>query len=28
MAWFIRLRADNVNNEDRTSFEHWLNLAV
>ncbi|MDT4291646.1 FecR domain-containing protein [Methylomonas sp. MO1] len=28
VAWFIRLRADNVNNEDRTSFEHWLNLAA
>ncbi|WP_415878270.1 FecR family protein [Methylomonas sp. TEB] len=28
VAWFIRLRADNVNNDDRTSFEHWLNLAA
>ncbi len=24
VAWFIRLRADNVSNEDRKSFDQWL----
>ncbi|MFI3157246.1 MAG: FecR domain-containing protein [Methylococcaceae bacterium] len=27
VAWFIRLRADNVSNEEKTSFLRWLNQA-
>ncbi|MBL1264302.1 FecR family protein [Methylomicrobium sp. RS1] len=28
VAWFIRLRADNVSNEDRKSFDRWLEQAA